>query len=317
MRLYFENAVDANVSYRWALGSASVRRIAAIADRFRQLLLDEYRRERNVQECRYLPWMAVRSRRDALSPLITRTCVLPNALRLVDNAHNLELLADALRDKEHAVAAIVPQDIGVEVLTDTSLLAGWAEKLQEAEATLNLVVPWMGALCRHILQFVVPIRHQLDGHPKKRGFSTPLCYGAIFLTFEDRIQSEPWSVIELAIDLAHELGHHVLHTYQTADRIISSDLTAPVYSGIKRTTRPAIMSLHASMALAYMLIAACCLQKRCLDRLMSARLSKIIEDYATQQYHALSEIRAHCTFTALGKHILHDLQETLERPSGA
>lgn len=300
----------------WAVGDASIDRITAIAGRFRQLLLEDFSRELNLKQCSYLPWMAVRSCRAALLPLIERQPSPPKHVLLLEQSSFLRLLANVLQvDGRHPLSAIVPEDIGAEILSDTSALSQWRDRLSQAETALNLAVPWMGNLCRRLLQFVVPIRHRLLGKPIKRGFSTPLCYGAIFLTFEDRTFEMPWAVIELAIDLAHELGHHVLHAYQTADRIISSDLTAPVYSGVKKTARPAIMSVHASMALAYMLIAARALQRHSTDSFVNDRLSRMIQDYQAQQELALTEIRNHCTFTALGTRILHDLQTSLKAPS--
>ena len=58
--------------------------------------------------------------------------------------------------------------------------------------------------------------------------------------------------LELAINLVHELGHQTLMIYQCADPLIESDLISPIYSAVRKTERPAIMSFHAAVALIYM-----------------------------------------------------------------
>ncbi|RYZ46272.1 MAG: methyltransferase domain-containing protein [Sphingobacteriales bacterium] len=48
------------------------------------------------------------------------------------------------------------------------------------------------------------------------------------------------------------MGHQALIVYQQSDAIISGDLEREVYSVIRRVKRPAILSFHAAVALAFM-----------------------------------------------------------------
>ena len=79
------------------------------------------------------------------------------------------------------------------------------------------------------------------------GFSTQLIKGAVFLS---RPNLGKLSAIELAINLAHEIGHQSLNIYLASDRVIAGKIDAPVYSAIRKTKRPAILSFHAMVALA-------------------------------------------------------------------
>lgn len=58
--------------------------------------------------------------------------------------------------------------------------------------------------------------------------------------------------LELSINLAHEMGHQALMVLQAADRIVAGDLGMPIFSGVRKTNRPAIQSFHAMIALSFM-----------------------------------------------------------------
>lgn len=73
--------------------------------------------------------------------------------------------------------------------------------------------------------------------------------GGIFLGLPEKNDT---CEIELAINLSHELGHQTLMIYQQADPLLVSDFGTPVYSAIRKTERPALMSFHAVAALVSM-----------------------------------------------------------------
>ena len=58
--------------------------------------------------------------------------------------------------------------------------------------------------------------------------------------------------LEFSLNIVHELGHQILMVFQDADLVIE-DLSKPVYSSVRRTERPAIMSFHALVAVYFML----------------------------------------------------------------
>ena len=82
-----------------------------------------------------------------------------------------------------------------------------------------------------------------------RGVSSHFYRGGILV---DLPEIDEHLDVELAINLAHELGHQALMVYQNAHPIIDGDPRAAVYSAIRSVERPAIKSFHALVALAYM-----------------------------------------------------------------
>lgn len=108
-------------------------------------------------------------------------------------------------------------------------------------------------LLKNLLKCVLPLG-EISENPCLRkdgsGFSAHWLKGAVFLSLPQR---HPYTHLELAINLVHELGHQSLMLYQDADAIISpEDFNKPIYSAIRKTFRPSIMSLHALVAIYFM-----------------------------------------------------------------
>lgn len=124
-----------------------------------------------------------------------------------------------------------------------------SHELQTLVEALDLVQDGntdISGLFAEVIKHVVPINiSQLKRHTAGIGFSTHLAKGSIFL-------SVPNKKLELAINIAHELGHQCLYIYQTANPIIAQGLDAPVFSYVRKTNRPAIQAFHAIVALAFM-----------------------------------------------------------------
>jgi HEXXH motif-containing protein len=298
------------------LGDTAAAPIIAISNRFRCLLREETNCELHAEYSYYTPWMAIRARRSELRNLIS---IPPSSGGpvLIRDFGALRIVAQACRGT-HPLTAIVPHDIGASILLESDCLDEWAGSLSEAAELAAGLVPWLGRLLHDMLTFVVPIRHRPDNLPTKRGFSTPLCFGAIFLTFEDRSLTAPTAIPELVVDLAHELGHHALHTYQTADPLFISDLRLPVYSGVKRFERPAIMALHASAAIAYMvemLYGLETLSSHSGQVLAWARIKR--QELIVHQRQALSELRTKCAFTPVGERLIREFEEQLASSSAS
>ncbi len=62
-----------------------------------------------------------------------------------------------------------------------------------------------------------------------------------------------YSQFELLLNIAHELGHQSLINLQKVDKIIMDSHFSPIYSVIRRTNRPSILSFHALTASIFML----------------------------------------------------------------
>lgn len=301
-------------NYDWMLGQNITKPVILLANKFKTLIKQEAESYFHIKVLKYSPWLSAKYSRDLLKELSINPPRIEKG-QLITNRKILEILSNAFTQVgKHAVASIVPQDIGTKIYTGSNLnLSKWDSVIKEARKLLSKTVPWIEDLYSEMIDCVVPIEHKRDGTSTKRGFSTPLCYGAFFLSFEDRLGGKNHSRVEMAIDLSHELGHHVLHTYQTADRIISGDLEIPVYSSVRMTDRPAIMSLHASSALAYMLETAFALlnsKEITEDELEFIKL--FIKKYYPEQKTGLKEIEEKCKFTELGQQLFNEMKNQIQ-----
>jgi len=297
----------------WIIGPDAVSNVAAIASRFTQL--NQIAREKALGRriAKYSPWLSVPAPVSCLEPVLAVSSQSSGG-SLITNATYLAALTALLQESgNHAVSRIVPTDICVRLDVDVEHhLPDAAKDVEGSRDALANAAPWISDLYDLLIQCIVPITHHRQEIPVKRGFSSPSGFGAIFLTFEERDRNAPWFSIELAIDLAHEVAHHVLYAYQSADRILASDLEQPIYSGIKRTLRPAIMSLHANVALAYMIAAARAFRSGCqCNSSIVEWVEKLIASYEENQSKSLAELLENCQFTELGFAIVNELVDQL------
>jgi hypothetical protein len=93
-----------------------------------------------------------------------------------------------------------------------------------------------------LVEQIIPLKQ-----PRARGWSLDFARGAVFLGFPP-----DYSSLDLSLDIVHEMGHQALTLFESVDPIIASDWRAPVYSEVRHTHRPAIQSLHAAAAIAFM-----------------------------------------------------------------
>lgn len=144
---------------------------------------------------------------------------------------------------------------------------------------------------------------------KHRGYSNAWMRGILFRGIPDS-----WNEYDVAIDLAHELGHHALFVWQSLDSILTSRQEALVLSSVRRVRRPAIQSFHGAVALSFMLFAA----KNWPTNSRSIEVRKrhgsfyIGGSLETALDEALSTLRSHCTFTAVGQKMIDEMQALLD-----
>jgi HEXXH motif-containing protein len=107
--------------------------------------------------------------------------------------------------------------------------------------------------------------------------------------------------------MSHELGHQILHVYQSCDPLFESDNFAPVYSGVRKTDRPAILSLHAAVALGFMITAFESFGSGGIsisdpDKYVAGRLNELRTDLV----HTLVSLRK-TRMTTLGRELVQEL----------
>lgn len=148
-----------------------------------------------------------------------------------------------------------------------------------------------------LVEMLIPLRQ-----PRARGWTCQYARGAIFLGFAPQ-----YSIFNLALDLVHEIGHQALALFQSADRVIAGDWNTPVYSEVRRTYRPAIQSLHAAAAIAFMCSFA---EELGLPRYVHPEFDDSLPKALTR---ATSYLREACEFTSIGASIMDDFEELAAR----
>lgn len=163
------------------------------------------------------------------------------------------------------------------------------------------------SFCRQyfeLIDFVIPITSPAG---KNRGFSSHNARGVIFRSFPPGT-----TVWDVGIDLAHELGHQTLFVWQSVDPILASDVSAPVYSLIRKAFRPAIQSFHAAVALAYMLKFTRAYSSDAECRVVAKKRGARYADSLDESLKlAISALQGQCKFTEIGQELLREMEMLL------
>lgn len=155
--------------------------------------------------------------------------------------------------------------------------------------------PIFAILFDRIVHAVIPIRLAQE----RMNESLDLARGAIFMSL-----LEPLDIWALQLDLAHEFGHQALMIMNSADPLFTSDIATPVFSGVRLIERPAIQSLHAATALAFMILFA-------RDN-TDVSAQQATATFATQLGRTLDSLRDNCSMTEVGQSILDDYRRLCE-----
>ena len=181
----------------------------------------------------------------------------------------------------------------------------WSSEIQKSITLLRSSSESIASKFDLLVKKITPVR-SFNGHllrPMGSGLSAHWYIGGLFMGMPIDF---PHRTVELAINLAHELGHQALMIYQQADSIIEGNLEAEVYSAIRRTNRPAILSFHAAVALGFMAEFILAVPESCKEgrRYVLSRRAEI-SDSLTIALSALKDVK----LTALGKEIFLDLRK--------
>jgi hypothetical protein len=140
---------------------------------------------------------------------------------------------------------------------------------------------------------IVPLKDQ-----RARGLSSDLIRGEIFIGYP-----QGYSRTLLAMDIVHEMGHQALSLVLSCDDIFISDPRIPVFSEIRHTDRPAIQSLHAAAAIAYMTLYVKQIGAP------SQRHPDCPDDLSETLHRAVNALTKTCKFTPVGDQVLRDFDE--------
>jgi HEXXH motif-containing protein len=185
-------------------------------------------------------------------------------------------------------------------LPDTSASAETASLVREARRVLIGSSPVLSRLYLEFVDYVIPL-----ARGRNRGYSSHLARGIIFRSFLPSANK-----YDVAIDLAHELGHQVLITWQSVDPILTSDADQPVFSEIRKVDRPAIQSFHAAVALAYMLFFVRTLHGDAQCQEAAERRGRTYRGSLGESLEmALDSLNKNCSFSPLGLKMMAEMRQ--------
>ncbi len=187
------------------------------------------------------------------------------------------------------------------------------KRFYEARALLFQLLPWIQPIYQKLVKEVLPVISESEVEFDRVGASTHAAKGALLFMFAE--ENRVYAKEQIAIDLAHEIGHQVLQVYLSCDRLISSDQTAMVYSGARDDDREAIRSFHGCIAHVYESITAVALRENDTNGIDGARpfLDYTICDLDRRFRKSLKGLREHCQFTELGEKLMQEFEQYSQR----
>jgi hypothetical protein len=229
----------------WIVGSGGAAKLSRLSENLFQKIQDADAKRTGTFSPHYLPWLTCPVRADRIGV----RDVAPSEDRILRDEYVLRRLRMtywASRNAPLGEVSIASKCIAIDVHAGK-------RNLQILKSAIDLVATtndsWKIRF-QSLARFIVPLKTIGKGvRVGGVGFSSEFAKGAIFLSIP---KTEKFPEIELSINLAHEMGHQSLMIFQSGDRIIDGDLGLPVFSGVRKTNRPAIQSFHAMIALVSM-----------------------------------------------------------------
>lgn len=246
----------------------------------------------------YSPWISITPLTVAPPPIELLHC--PNFERgsLVTDPTYLGFVKDFVGNKANGIIDALP-GAPDDWLPDGVVGNDLATLFREGKRILVNSSPIISRLYLEFVDFVVPL-----AYGRNRGYSTHLARGIIFRSFPPQANA-----YDVAIDLAHELGHQVLMAWQSVDKILTTDHKQPVFSEIRQVDRPAIQSFHAAVALAYMLFFVKNMQHNAECQDAGLRRGKTYRGTLQVSLNmATNSLRKSCQFTPVGLKMMEEME---------
>lgn len=297
---------------QWLTGSIGTQRASELADALWEKIKCNTNQTLRTTYGHFVPWMSQSEwlikagdllQCHELTDILTEPTIL-NKLRNLykaDGKGPLSLLSDA----ENLGVDIFPGEDGEDGPTHQLFL--------KAKHRVLATSPDFRIRFEHLNRTIVPLAQVNEKGTFRTAFTSHDVKGAMFIVIPD-VNDDPHWKLHLELDMVHELGHMALIVYQSADRLLSSELSLPIYSGVRKTDRPAIMSLHAAIALTYQieylgdLIAQRNLRR---DKSIIDYAIGLKEDLRRSLKDTLNGLER-CQFTPLGWEIMEEFETWIE-----
>lgn len=288
-----------NFSGNCLLGVKGNSNLAILSAKADQSCISKLSNKLNQAKFEYHPWMSL----DRATNLGWR---IPSEGHLIPCASGLDIRGEMFNDYE----------IGLSRLDKSQLYDNRIVRVHDREFTpflfamqeiLDLVqsnIIWKRRL-EILVKEIIPQKGR-DSSVKMRkngaGLSSRKYRKGIFLSLPE---TSDISQFELALNLAHETGHQALMTYQEFDKIIKDSHDKLIYSVVRETKRPAILSFHAMVAVMFMLDFIVTFEKRLGNMVEENYLKTRKRDLQNQLAVALKDLRS-LDLTNVGEQILRE-----------
>lgn len=191
------------------------------------------------------------------------------------------------------------------VFSDVSTkIRNFQEEIESAISIISSSCDWIWQTFQNTIQSIIPV--MINGQPRGVGGSSDYYLTGMFFF---GLYPDDFAVEKLAISFSHELAHNCLMVYQAGQTPIKEeDWNRHVYSGVRKTLRPTMGSLHAAAALGYM--ASFCFyaaENQNLSILQRKFFRDLYKEYRTDLREGLIAL-ADVKLNSLGKRITKELR---------
>jgi hypothetical protein len=246
---------DPIIDGKWLLGPNGSKNLVRLNQKLKEKAVILTQNQRNIDIESYEPWMSSVSLRASWNPSARSSRTLVET--------NLNYLTE-LREKSSVQFHQYPARL-LNVLNPSNDYkdieyqdAARIEEFQNKITRLKTNISQLGldyqtrleSLVHHFILLKPKFTDRRGVRDNGDGLSSHAYRGGIFL---NPALESPHRDFEDHLNFIHEVGHQALFVFQCADPIINGDIEAPVYSVIRKTFRPAIQSIHALTAVAYMI----------------------------------------------------------------
>ena len=289
----------------WLIGETAAGRIDLISKTFFASSLSNFNRKSSKPDYfydRYQPWMS--------SPSLVEEVTLQSVEPPTSMSGRIVTSNESLTKLSLMIASSKRTDI-LPKMYQNRIFNDWQDYYPELPATFERAVTdlrrcsWIYSIYRSLVLNLVPLTSRANAASSNSACSDFNLLGAVL--FGLKVKSN-FQRVDLALSLAHETGHQALMLYQRTSAVIEN-YRQTVYSGVRKTKRPAILALQACMALAYMIEMSISLEKsKDFDRKEIAYLKQQRQQYTSQLKASLFDFRNEkIIFTGLGRILISEL----------
>lgn len=234
---------------RLLLGPNSVSNLCIICDAYTQSVTNRFGKDRILPESfSFHPVLGLNEELcseicNDLHPWCKPTFRDTDVDGYIENAAKMMQVEPILREMGYSSSTHASLDVSEYTANNREL---W-----EAVRLLHSISPWIGQLFEHVVYDIYFTKKNSEVRYIGGGGSTYRLLRLIFMSFRPH---EKFREVEMAISLAHELGHNCFCLLQAGARpIANTSVDKAIYSGVRKVLRPSYASFQALVAIAYML----------------------------------------------------------------